>query len=346
MSKLFIPLFLIIAFSGCSSDKCNVNLQDVDSTSVKLTEISFKEEPPLFPKGCMVKDSLLIMFEPKDKDGFLHIYSTETNRFIKKLGKKGRGQNEFMLPRLLGNGKFKSDKNCILLGDINGIYSVNISSDHYEKVLHTALPEDLSQCNYILENTDNVLTVNQTGEYQLTFYDKRNDEVSFKNYFDESLIDDDLPDFDRVTQAFDAYYSANDENIMIAYKNFKVIDLVSLKSKELTKRIYFPMYDSNQSKISVKNGNVSMDKGAKLFFTYIYPTDNCFYALSWDADREEIENATARSTIYKISNSGEIDRIYKIDQPISSFCLDQSGNIYAIGIAVNGELHIYRGKMY
>ena len=345
MSKLFIPLFLVIAFSCCNRDKTNVNLQDVDSIVIKLTEMSFEKEPPLFPRGCTVKDTMLIVFESKDKEGFLHIYSTETNRFIKKIGKKGNGQNEFLLPRLISNGKFKCDKNCILLGDVKGIYSVDISSDHCEKVLHTALPENLSLCNYILENTDSVLTINQTREYQLTFYDKYNDEVSFENYFDENLIDDDLPDFERVTQAFDAYYSANDENIMIAYKNFKVIDLVSLKSKELTKRIYFPMYDSNQSKITMKRNSFSIDKDATLFFTYIYPTDSCFYALSWDADREDIENATARSTIYKISNSGEVDRIYKVDQPISSFCLDESSNIYAIGIAVNGELHIYKGKI-
>ena len=328
---------------SCTHDKTNVIIRNEQNLSMQ--EIKFSNEAsPLFPRGCLIQDSLLIVFEPKDKAGFLHIYNKNDYSLIRKIGHIGDGPNEFVRPRFMVNINTQTD-NKILIGDINGLFSLDISLDSVVKNKEIIFPANLETYNYVLQNSNDTLIVNQTREHQLSVYDKKNDKLLFKDYYDKELLDRTVSEFANVNIVFDAYYTSNNNLIMIAYKNFKIIDLISKKTLELVKRIYFPEYDYNQYCFSKEGNQPKLSKNSKLFFTYAYPSKNGFYVLSLESERSSIENGIARPIIYEILNDGTINNIYKLDQTISSFCVDKD-SIYGIGLSdLDEELCIFKGNI-
>ncbi len=342
MKKILISILLMISIS-CTHDKTNVIIKNEQNLSMQ--EIKFSNEAsPLFPRGCLIKDSLLIVFEPKDKVGFLHIYNKNDYSFIRKIGHKGDGPNEFVRPRFMVNINTQTD-NKILIGDIDGLFSLDISSDSIVKNKEIIFPANLETYNYVLQNSNDTLIVNQTREHQLSVYDKKNDKLLFKDYYDEDLLNGNFSDFAKVNIIYDAYFTSNEDFILISYKHFKVIDLISKETLKLVNRIYFPGYNSNQLFFTKKNEHVTIDNDSKLFFTYAYPTNNGFFVLSLDAKRSEIEEGNATPIIYEISNKGMINSIYNLDKAISNFIIEENA-IYAIGLSdESGELGLFKGDI-
>ena len=286
----------------------------------------------------------MVVYEPKDKQGFLYIYNNLNKSFIRKIGRKGEAPNEFVRPRFIMNNSTLGKQN-LLIGDINGLYSLDITSDSAQKKGSTIFPANLETYNYVLHNSLDTLIVNQTRDHQLTIYNKKEDRISFKDYYDKELLDRTVSEFANVNIVFDAYYTSNNNLIMIAYKNFKIIDLISKKTLELVKRIYFPGYDYNQYCFSKEGNQPKLSKNSKLFFTYAYPSKNGFYVLSLESERSSIENGIAKPIIYEILNDGTINNIYKLDQTISSFCVDKD-SIYGIGLSdLDEELCIFKGNI-
>lgn len=344
MNTRFVILLSVILFISCKGDNTNANLEGSQTFELLLNKITFDGEQPLYPRGCLTHDSLMVVFEPKDRQGFLYVYNIYNKSFIRKIGKKGESPNEFVRPRFITNNSTLRNQDLII-GDINGLYSLDITSDSIQKKEETIFPANLETYNYVLHNSPDTLIVNQTREHQLTIYNKKNDQIFFKDYYDKELLEKPVSEFANVNIVFDAYYTSNNNLIMIAYKNFKIIDLISKETLKLVKRIYFPGYDYNQYNFSKKGNQLRISKNSKLFFTYAYPLKNGFYVLSLESGRDAIENGLARPIIYEILNDGTINNIYKLNQVISSFCIKKD-TIYGIGLSdLDKELCIFQGKI-
>ena len=60
---LFTLFFLLFTFSSCTEKKEVLTLEHVKVSKLQLEETPF-DIPSLFPKGCCIKDSFLVIFDP------------------------------------------------------------------------------------------------------------------------------------------------------------------------------------------------------------------------------------------------------------------------------------------
>ena len=342
MKKNCILFLLIIGvFLSCSDVKhTTIDLKDVQTFEIQLDKMDL-EDPPLYPKGCCVVDSFLVIFNPKDKDGFLSIY--EGNNLLGKYGTIGEGSDDFMNPRFISNGKTVYTSRNIQIGDIHGIYTLNIDSViarvAKSKLPCTEIPEDLYLYNYVLQNTDSMLVVQQTSDYQLSFYNKITSQTVGKNYFEGISSVRDASDFCYVMQIYDAYYMSNDDNFAIAYKYRKQIDILS-SSGELEHRIYFPDYDYNDSKMSLKNRNLELSDDARFYFSLAAVDGENYYFLCWDDTKSNMRQGKAKTKIYKTDLDGRVQAIFQLDKSISYCCISH-GYLYAAGLSEGEDMQIY-----
>lgn len=190
MMKKKSSILLLLAIGGflsCSDSKHEtIDLKNVPTLEVRLDKMDL-ENSPLYPKGCCAVDSFLVIFDPKDRDGFLSIYSG--SNLLGKYGTIGEGPDDFINPRFISNGKTICTSRDIQVGDIHGIYTLNVDSAlacvAKSKLPRTEIPDDLYLYNYILQNTDSMLVIQQTSDFQLSFYNKNNAQLIGKNYFEK-----------------------------------------------------------------------------------------------------------------------------------------------------------------
>lgn len=338
---------LLVALTSCEQKKRSI----LDSNNVKTTYLQSEElllnEMPLLPKGCCLRDSFLIIFEPKLKDGFLSVYSLNNGNLLRRYGYKGEGPNEFQNPRFIFSEFLLNSSSDLLIGDIDALYLLNIDSiisdSTYVHSQYMKLPKELLSYNYLLNISDSTLVANVTNEGQFVDYNRFTKKRVVKNIYEKIEKFNNVDDFCYTTQIYDAYYTANKKNIIIAYKNWKQIDIVSMTGN-LRKRIYFEDYQNNIDKIAASgNKNIRMNEDAILYFSYVFPTEEYFYALCWNSTKENIKKGLAVSEIYKFDWDGNLLNISKLDKAISYFCIDsKAGKMYAIGTDKDLELKIYQ----
>ncbi len=343
-----LPYFIIVflSFYSCNqaSKKQIIDLKNVKEEKITATVVSFDKEP-MYPKGCMLIDSILVLYEPKLKEGFLSIYDIKSNKLLNKFGNIGNGPCDFSRVRFLQN--FKTGKD-FLLGDSKNIYRLNIDSllvnyKNCENTILQRIPQDLKRYNYILGVKENTIIANTTGENQLVIFNKKDKSQVYKKYYKKEVSLENINDFCYATQIYDAYYASNNgKNIVIAYENVKRIDIVSADGT-LKKEINFPNYDENLSKIKkIDDSNVEIKDGT-FFYSYVYPTDNYFYSLCWNSPIDKIGEGKAMPEIQIFNWNGALQKVLKLDRPISYFCIDEKNKIiYAIGITPDFNFKIYK----
>lgn len=341
--NLFFIFFLFL-FS-CSSKK---ELKEIDPTSVVSKEVigsTLKlDDPVLFPKGISVVDSLLFVYEAKQKDGFLSVYSLNSNKLLNKFGTCGGGPNDFQTIRYLQN-TFIHDNQEFLFGDETGLYVFQIDSllsgkFYRNKVLD--ISKELAGYNYLIHYTDSLVVVNQTGDAQLSFFNCKSKTVAKKSYYKRFETLGNLSDFAYSTQVYDGFYASNGAVISIAYKNFKSIDFVSVNGN-LLKKVSLTGSNYNLNKIKlIDEANISIEDGI-VYYTYTFPTKEKLYALCWNADKKKIREGIVNPEIHVFNWKGDLLSILKLDTPVSYFCVNQKGDrIYAIGLDKKMDFQIYQ----
>ena len=233
-----LVFFYLLTVVACTDQPNTLQLENIPTLHVHLQPLNL-ENAPLFPKGCCATDSLLVIFDPKDKEGFLSFYKGK--QLQKRYGSIGNGPNDFIHPRFLTNGKSVDTPAAIQIGESDAFYTLpmDIMQTFTAKtdMKRTDIPEELSPYNYIVWDTDSLLVLNQTGNYQLTFFDKTTQQVEQKNYFQPLASTDGASDFCYATQIYDAYYSSNGQTLAIAYKNRKLIEILSPSGERLNQLI-------------------------------------------------------------------------------------------------------------
>lgn len=342
--KSILPLFAVSICLLCAS--CTDTPKVIDTKGIPVYDVHLNpmelEDAPLYPKGCAIADSLLVVFDPKMSNGFLSFYE-KSGRLIGRYGDIGPGPDDYLNPRFISNGKHLSGTHKVRLGDFKAIYTLDIDSvlsgTPKSRMPTMLLNEELFYYNYVLYENDSLLIVNQTGDCQLTFYDKVTSESQRKSYYRKLPELSNVSDFCYTMQVYDGYYAWNDYNIVIAYKNRKQIDLVSFGG-DLICHVYFQGYDYNDSKMKTVKGNLALDNDAKVFFTFVATHNNDYYLLCWDDNRLSIRNGEAKPSIIVIDTNGNMKAIYKLNKSISYFCIDND-SIYAIGRSENEDLRMY-----
>lgn len=330
----FWGLFFIF-FCSCEKQKNIIKSSSIVKKQLVSSVIKF-DKTLMFPKGISVSDSLIIIYEPKLKDGFISVYDLKSSKLITRFGSYGDAPRDFHEVRFLQN-TFLHDKNDIIIGDDRGLYAINIDSILLGKILKRKIvnvTKEIIGYNYILSYNDPIV-FNQTGNSQLTYYDPVSGKKEGKNYYKKNDKLKELDDFIYSSQLYDACYASNGKYIAIAYKNFKSVDFITLSGK-LFNSCLFEDFDSNISKVkSIDAYNISIENGL-VYYTSLYPTKDKLYALCWNADKKSIKNGIVKSEIHTFNWKGELLSIYELDKPVSYFCINDSENkIYAIGLNSN-----------
>lgn len=351
--KNIVIIFILVILVSCSNEKDADALDTSVIPSSKLqSEKMLLDEPPLLPKGCCLRDSFLIVFEPKLKDGFLSFYSLSNGKLIKRYGRIGQGKGDFQNPRFIFNEYVLQSSSELLIGDYNKLCYLNIdsvvySSSRYDSEKKIDLLNNFLSYNYVLELSDSLFIFNMTNQGQLLYHDRYSEENTWKSYYEKLSPLKGATDFCYTSQIYDAYYTANKDVIVIAYKNIKQIDVVTKKSGKLKKRILMDDYLHNVDKMQLTNkANINLESNALLYFTYAFPLKNFFYVLCWNDTKENIKKGVAKSMIYKFDWSGNLHHIYNLDRPVSYFCINDEMNIiYAIGSSESLEIEMFYYKI-
>lgn len=344
-SQIIIVLIVLFSCTRTSNDTQLISVDDIESIDIKSTEIHL-DEMPMFPKGCKVIDSVLILFEPKLRDGFISLYSLNNNNLIKRFGKIGNGPCDFIDPRFFPNYQFENNERSILIGDSRYLYKLNIDSiisgyNKCESSILSYVPAEMKGYNYILDITDTHITANITSDAQVSKFDLSNNKKETRSFYSKfSGIN--INDFSYATQLYDGYYTSFNDKIIIAYKNLKQIDLISPTSNSI-KNIRFTNYNVNLDKMKeIDDFNIRFEDNALYFYSYVFCTNSYFYALYWNATKAEIKENKAIPHIQMFNSNGELVKILKPDIAISYFCVDEKKSlIYAIGMSSEEELKIY-----
>ena len=125
MKALLFLIFIIIITTSCHDNKKVVDLSRTAECNINLSVINL-EDSPLYPKGCCLIDSFLVLFDYKNDEGFISVY--KDTLLYARYGKIGSGPNEFINPTFISNGKCLSYSDGIKIGDVKSIYNLSLDS--------------------------------------------------------------------------------------------------------------------------------------------------------------------------------------------------------------------------
>ncbi len=347
---IFLSVFLVF-LASCNNQTHNLmSLKDstivantIDDSKIVTERVELNklelDDYPLCPIRCCMLDSLLIVQEDwiKNKENVFKVYYQ--NKLYTQFGMIGKGPNDFLAPTLFSNSYLCKDS--LIISDFDKINSVFIHSNGYSKNTFS-LPASLHHSNKFFQNNDSCIIFNRQGDYQLEYFNKKTDTLIGYNYYTKPSTVSDIPDMFCTTQLYQGAFSSNQQYIVIAYRNLKCIDIISMRDMTLSKRIYFNDYDINSFYIAHGN-NIMFEDNTTYFFTYVLAQNSYFYALCWDKTKIDVKNASVDSKMYKITYDGEVEKIYEFNQPIGSFVIIDN-TIIAIGLDHNErESLLYKG---
>ncbi|MCQ2973345.1 MAG: hypothetical protein MJ211_00885 [Bacteroidales bacterium] len=345
MNKYYKCLLLLLFYITSCSNNSEQLIEPIDNISIDTTTINFKplklNIQPLIPTNCCFLDSLFIVSEQftKVKKNFFKIYYKDT--LILEFGNIGQGPTDFIIPFLVSKGK--NEEKAINIVDDYKYLQVSVNSNCKENITEKPLPKDFFMVNNVLLYNDTAIVVTKTGEYQIQYYDRKKDSISNYNFYKIPKKYKDLSKFSLTMQIFLSTYSANEKNIVIAYKNYKMIDLVSINNMKLNRRLYFKDYDKNNFEIN--NNEIVYNEEKLTYFTYVIAYQDSFWSLCWNDSFKEVSEGNVNSIIYQIDYKGNILKLYKTNIPITSFTI-HNDEIYAIGLdSSKNEMGIYKSLL-
>lgn len=346
--------YTIIAIISLSTFNCsnysNFNSQNIDVIQisedvVKVQEIYLQsidfDDPPFCPKSCCVERGNLVVLEDANKvsNDYFRIYSG--TKLIKKFGGNGNGPEDFISPFLNSDGKTEFSGFYVIDGGV--LKHIVVDDDNISIKLYSDLPKEFFLANKVLQYNDSIIAAYVTSDFQIQYYDKSNGNIIGRNYFDKSDRYKQVADWNCLMTLFRAAFSYTEKYAIIAYQNFKCIDLVSLEDRSVKRRLCFPNYDNNS--FVVDNDIALFDENLTFYFSCISSNEENFYVMSWDSSYKKVNNGEVNGTIYKFDYEGNLISIYKTNQGIQSFVVADN-MIYAIGLDHNSkEWTVYKGEI-
>lgn len=328
--------------SSVSSATSFVDDTDIDTINVELSRFVL-DESPLCPMSCFFAGDNFVVQEDigKQKTDLFKIYHNQ--KLISKFGAIGQSVDEFKYPFLYDQSIFEDSS--FWVGDLDKFVQIFLTTDGivaHKKVVN--FPDEIVPVNQIVGYKDSVISFRRTDEYQLSFYDMLSKQLIGYNFFEKPMAIDNVDDFVLNMNLFRCSYGFYNDYIVLAYNNFKIIDIVSASQQKLLKKLYFKGYDANPI---ILDGDVALyDLNFVFFFDFVIADVDGFYVRSWDSPFIEIDKYdTGVPKIYKINYEGQIQKLYVLNQRIRSFTI-KDNKLYAICLDPNEqEWVIYKGLL-
>lgn len=172
----------------------------------------------------------------KAQNDIFRIY--DGTKIVSKFGTQGNGPEDFILPMLNSDGRNETNGFSVI---DHGTYKHITLENGKVTISNNEIPQDFLLANTILQYNDSVITVYATSDYQIQYYDRTKDTTERVNYFDKSNGYEQVADWNCIMTPFRASFSYTSKYAIIAYQNFKKIDIVSLEDRksrqELVSRI-------------------------------------------------------------------------------------------------------------
>lgn len=338
-----VIIALIITMTVCSCSRKEKPVIEDNSypiVNAQLKSVEFDDKIMMPTNLILLEDSILVVYEPKMKDGFLSAFNTNTSHLISTFSTIGESPEEFMNPRILNA---LSTHDTFYVGDAQKIMSYNATSiltDEIKGARILSVPQEMRHYNNILSLSDSLIVYTQTGEYPISLYDISNDKLKFTSYFPSIDWTEGTPHIKNM-EVFANCMTSDGRNIAIAYHNWNTISIVTPEG-DVIKELFFPEWDFNKEKMKIEpsTGNLTLDSSCKIFFTQIRSNSKYIFALGWSETKDSIKNGEASSYIYVIDWEGNVVQKITFDRSVSTFCVNDNTIPYVIAVGDDGELHV------
>ncbi|WP_392419548.1 hypothetical protein ACF3OE_07665 [Capnocytophaga canis] len=77
-------------------------------------------------------------------------------------------------------------------------------------------------------------------------------------------------------------------------------------------------------------------ENGKLYYTYVYPTNEFLYALCWDGNEKEVGQGKVFPSVHVFAWDGTLKEIIELDVPVSYFCVNENKSLL-FAIALNPD---------
>lgn len=290
----------------------------------------------LSPRKVFVLGDRMAVFEPKDVEGFLHLYDKEGS-FICKYGIVGNAKNEYISPNIFANGK------SLIVLSMNGTYSEIESSGDQLLIGETQTIEDKSLSmglNFLALGAGGYSIIESaSSHHMLVFSGPDGKIVEYDNY--PTDIPESIDAFYKKEVISSCSYAISDklDTLFQAFKYYPSVGVISVRDRHWDSTV-LPFRNVNEYKI--KDG-IPYYEDPILYYTYAASSGDYFYALFQNGTKTSISSG-GRSEIHVFSHDGILIKRYVLDRRIYHFAVNQDDTaIYALGLnkELLAELYVY-----
>lgn len=328
--SLGILLFCVGCSNNDHSDVTVYNVEPINNlpiTEIKTHNIDFGDTVIINPESIWVEDTLLIMFT-SDKQNFLRVYSLVNNELIAKYGFIGRGPGEFLYPQIFKNapGEYLiTDRLRYEIIDIN-----RLIVDKEYKPESYSVDEGLKAIDFFATNgsREDLIYCSGSCDDQLCFQNLKNNKIKPFNCFPD-IKGVNISNFIAHTNVFKSSMTKRGDSLFIAYYYYPIIDIVSLKTKKVS-RIQHPV-DYRYNSVKIIDDINAVVNDPFLCNMSSYTTGTYIYTLYYGDEMKNVENMSCLPQILKYNYDGELVSRFKIDCIATKFCVsDDDKNIYLL----------------
>jgi hypothetical protein len=335
-------VLMLIAFSSCKENQSTKNqvsyVKNITTSTLVGDSIPMNN---IYEAHKLIALDTLLIITSFNGDYFFHIYNINTFKLIKEFGKKGRGPDEFLAPRItmqrLDNNLDGSD---LLIFDegrktISSINILYILLNKEDGIKTRELPKQMVSISDIIFMNDSIAFYAPSGNENLgrfSIYHFSTTERTFIPY---------LPDLGFKVHANNLYpiYATSSACVNESKKRFVAIPV-------LLGELDFFDFSGNYIKSTIiervneiKNAKyekmIFQTPGVGYYITDLQSVNDKIYALFTTKKFPNLKNKSI-SEIYVFDWDGNPIEKYVLDREINSFAYDSSNNRF-IGYSTNNN---------
>ncbi len=321
MKKLLVLVLLMYVLSSCT--KHNDKLQIIYSKLFDYPKIELKAQPVILSQELMYpyqfwvyRSDLLMVYEIKDEEGFLHFYDLKSGEFKGKFGKYGRGKTEFLLPkiRIKGDSVFviSYNRNCkFSFQDVLGSLTFPVTDITVSKF------DTDADSKWVMNDT---LALLEFYRYPFQLYFLRDSILEGFNMYPDFHKEELSPSMLKQLYSFHCDVTADHRHIILNYNEHPVVDFIRFPEMTTVRHILDVGYKNSYK---AKYGNVVFDDPRR-FYTFSCFADSLDYILFQNSTYLERDNELGRTEIHAFDMNGKLVRRYSLDHYITNFTIDPS----------------------
>lgn len=344
-STVLFLFFLIACQSPEKSDNAIYFTEKDLPAPIALKGIKFDIPEIMNPRGLMIKDQFIVVFERKSEyDDKFHVIDLETGKFLRSKGIHGMGPGETTtITQIEDSG----EKNKVWaynpevrkfskfdLQDSSKLAEVEFRSPDTEYFITTATwGNNQTLLTTLVDGWTKYLHLTTSGD-TLTSFGNWKEMIEGKELPNGYKLED--LDANLVSTIFQGTLKGDPTktHFVFAGSIADFIEIVDLKRKS-TKIIYGPRQEIPEFKISYSIGYQMADFGRKATTKYsdVYPGKKSIFALFNGKLYPQISEPDNLNRIFEFDYEGNILNQYQLDYPLYGITVDEENRtIYAVTV--------------